>query len=132
MTTETDIESGLNQMDYEVVDNGVIELPSSTPAVFEFEGSSELNVETLESELDEYEFSMFTPTHDTREDGSFYCYVDILTDHYKKIHLRIWREQVCVFPKEEQPDRYELSRLMNAVESAFGAELTHENHGGKQ
>lgn len=122
---KADIQAGMDQMAYELVDNGVLELPSSTPATYEFVEPAEYNPEGFEEALDEHDFSVFTATTEEREDGEFYYYVDVMTDHYKKVHVRVWRETACVYPKEELVDKYEFARIVGAIESAFG-DLDHD------
>jgi hypothetical protein len=39
--------------------------------------------------------------------------------------VKIWQEKANLFPKEELPDTYEVSRIIHAIEDAFEAELEH-------
>lgn len=43
-----------------------------------------------------------------------------MTDHYKKVHVRVWKDGACVFPKDDLPDKFEFTRIVEAFESAFG------------
>lgn len=122
---KTDIQSGIGQMDYDVVDNGSIELPVSTPATYEFVEPASYDPDAFESALDEHDFILFTPNTKLREDGEFYYYADLMTDHYKKVQVRIWKDSACVFPKDELPDKFEFARIVQAIETAFG-DLKHD------
>lgn len=126
MATKETIEAAMSEMDYSVVDNGVLELPASKPAAFSFEGDPSLDVDALEEELESNDFGMLTPNHETREDGKFYCFVDVVTDHYKKVKVKIWNDTVCIFPDEELPDTYEFTRTVQAIETALGADVEHD------
>lgn len=122
---EADIQAGLDQMNYEQVDNGVIEIPSSKPARYGFVEPATYDPEAFKEACEEYGFSVFTATTEQRGDGDFYYYVGVLTDHYKKVHVRVWRETACIFPKEKLVDTYEFARIVRSIESAFG-DLEHE------
>jgi len=124
MTERAKIQSGLDQMDFEMVDNGVLELPTSTPATYEFIEPAKYDPEGFGEAIAEHNFTLMTANTKEREDGEFYYYVDVLTDHYKKVHVRVWANTACVFPKEELPDRYEFARIVKAIEASFG-ELDH-------
>jgi len=122
-----DVTGALEEMNFEIVKvHKNFELPSSKPGSFEFSEPATLDVDAIESQLEDRDFTMFTPDYDTKENGAFYCYFTLMTDHYKKVKVRAWKNDVRVYPQEEPPDRYELSRIVQALESAFGAELTHE------
>lgn len=120
------IEGALNEMDFSIVDNGVIQVPSSKPAAFTFEEPAELDVEKIEEELDDKDFAMLTPDYNIKENGEFYCYFDVMTDHYKKLSIKIWREDLRIYPHEDPPDKYELSRILHAIEDALSNNLTHD------
>jgi len=122
---QSDVEAGLEEMDFEMVDTGVLELPTSKPACFDLIGDTSIDIEALESELDSCGFVSMSPVMDTNDEGDFYCYVDIMTDHYKKIHVKVWNDSVSVFQKENKPDSYELSRILHAIEEAFNGEIQH-------
>lgn len=120
--TRTLVEKGLEQMGYEVVDNGVMNLPCSTPAVYEFATPSELDGDTFEENITAHDFTIYDTF--SREQGDQYLYsASVVTDHYKKVNLRTSHESLRVFPDEQPPDRYELSRILHAVEDAFGSDL---------
>jgi len=125
MVSKPTIQAGLDQMDFEIVDDGHLKLPASTPARYVFASETELDPEAVELELDDYDFSILTPNHQWDDDGSFYYYVDVVTDHYKKIHVKVWQDRANLYPKEELVDTYEVSRIIHAIENAFGTELVH-------
>lgn len=125
MSSKADIGGGMGEMDFSMVDNGIMELPCSKPATFAFVEEPTLDVTALEDKLDGYDFGMFTPNYDEREDGQFYCHVEIVTDHYKKVKSKIWNDSVRIYPREDMPDTYEFTRIVHAIEDAFGAELEH-------
>lgn len=124
MSERRDIRAVREQMEFEVVDNGVIELPTSTPGVLEFDSPAELNPDAFESALDEHDFVALDTFVESSDDG-FYYKTKILTDHCKDCVVKVWEHQVCIFPKEELLDTYELSRVIHAIEDAFGAGLSH-------
>lgn len=125
MSDPDDIQAGLDQMNFEMVDNGVIEIPSSRPASFAFTTEPTLDVDAIEPAFAEYDFGTMDMTHDTRENGDFYCYFDVVTDHYKRLSVKIWREKCRIYPHENRVDTYELTRIVHAIEAALGAELEH-------
>jgi hypothetical protein len=122
METEA-IKSGLEQMYWEIVDNGTIKLPSSRPARYEFIEPATYRPDTFEEAVEQHDFTI-SSTHtelQPPEDGDgFYYYTRVTTDHYKTVKLKIWRETCNVYPIEDPPDTYEFSRLLEAVETAFG------------
>jgi hypothetical protein len=121
---KAEIEGGLEEMNFTMVDNGIMELPSSKPATYEFVEESEYAPEQFEAEIEDVGFSIFTASTEQREDGAFYYYVDVLTDHAKRVKIRVWNDTVRIYPREEPPDTWEFSRIVQAVETAFG-ELQH-------
>lgn len=120
------VDAALAQMGFEMVDNGVLELPSSTPATFRFDGQTELDVDAFEDALDERDFGMLSPSTGEKDDGSFYCYADVVTDHYKRVAVKVWNDTAAIYPKEELVDTFEVSRIIHAIEEGFGAELRHD------
>lgn len=126
MSSKADIKGGLEEMDYDIVDNGVLKLPSSKPAAFAWTVEPTPDEEALEHELDEYDFGLMMNRCETREDGQFYCHFDVVTDHYKRVKVKTWNDSIRVFPDDELPDTYELVRIIKAAERAFGAELEHD------
>jgi len=120
--TETLVEHGQDQMMFETVDNGVIELPCSTPAVYEFKTEATTSFKTLERALAEHGFTAMDEMCTSNDDG-FYFKCDILTDHCKRATLKAWSDECRIFPNGELLDRFELSRILHAIEEAFGSEL---------
>jgi len=116
----------MDEMDYEIVDNGVLELPSSIPAAYRFDGEATPDVEALEKQLDEHGFALMHPNSETRDDGDFYCHFEVVTDHYKRVEVKSWNDTLRMFPREELPDTYEFARILHAIEEAFGAGLEHD------
>lgn len=126
MSSRDDIQGGLEEMDYEIVDNGVLQIPSSKPAAFAFSGEATPDEESLEHEIDEYDFGLMMNRCETRDDGQFYCHFDVVTDHYKRVKVKTWNDKIRVFPDEQLPDTYEFVRIIHAIEAAFGADLEHD------
>jgi hypothetical protein len=52
------IKAGMAQMDYELVDNGVLELPVATPATYEFQKPATYNPDAFECEIKSYDFGL--------------------------------------------------------------------------
>lgn len=115
------------QMDYELVDNGVLELPASTPATYEFVEPATYNPDAFEEAVDEYGFGLIDENSTQKDDGSFYYNVDVVTDHYKKVAVKVWRDSANIYPKEELVDTYEFSRIVHSIENAFESELEHND-----
>jgi len=129
MSSKTDIESGLTQMNFEIVDNGVLKLPSSKPATYTFVGEPTPDINLLEKELDSHDFGLWSTNCETKNDGRFYCHFELVTDHYKRVKVKTWNDRVCIFPREELPDRFEFSRIVHTIENAFDSEIEHnEEH----
>ena len=124
MSERKDIEDGLAQMKFEIADDGAIKLPLSTPATYEFENEATLDEAAFEAAIDDYGFSVFDTIVRENENG-FYYKTDLMTDHYKRIVVKVWKETANIYPKEKQTDHYELARIVHAIEDAFDAELTH-------
>lgn len=126
MTDTDDLKGGLREMDYRMVrSTPTLEVPSSTPATFTFQGDTGMYVDAFIDALEAHDFSVRRLTHDTDDSGDFYCYATIMTDHYKEVRVKVWRETARIYPDAEPPDRWEFSRIVHAIEDAFGAELTH-------
>ncbi len=125
MSTKDEIKDAMSEMHFEIVDNGVLELPTSKPAVFAVDGDADPDVDALEDELDEHGFGLMEDLTETREDGRFYCHFDVFTDHYKRVRVKTLNDTVRIFPDEETPDTYEFVRIVHAIEDAFGCELRH-------
>lgn len=117
---QEEIEAGMDEMSYTLVDNGVMELPSSKPAAYSFVEPPLFQPEQLEEALDEHEFGMMTRQAEQREDGRFYCYADVVTDHYKKISVKVWNDSVRIYPGKEPPDTYEFTRIVKSIAATFG------------
>ena len=126
MSEKADIEDGMDEMDFSMVDNGIMELPCSKPAAFSFTGDPTLNIDALEDEIEGYDFGLMRSDHDERADGQFYCHLMVVTDHYKKIKVKAWNDCVRIYPREDTPDTYEFARIIHAIEDAFGAKLEHD------
>jgi hypothetical protein len=128
MASKADYDGGMEEMTWEMVENGAgLTLPLSTPATYQFTDEPTLDLEALEDALAEHDFNLWETNYDTREDGVFYCYFTVTTDHYKKVKVKIWSlsEMVRIYPDDEEPDRHEFCRIVNAIEDAFEAELKH-------
>jgi len=126
--TDTDkIKAGLAQMDFEMVDNGVFEMPASTPATYNFTEPATFDPNAFEAEIDDRGFSYIGKHSTEKDDGSFYYTVDVVTDHYKKVAVKVWRDTANLYPKEELVDTYEVSRIVHAIEEGFQSELEHTN-----
>ena len=119
------IESGLEQMDYELIATGNIELPTSKPATYMFTEPATYDPERFESRLRDKNFAVHNVNTKQKSDGSFYYFANVVTDHYKSVNVKIWQEECCIYRDEESPDLYELSRILHAIEDAFAAELAH-------
>lgn len=126
MSTKTDIQGGLDEMDYRIVDNGFIEMPSSKPAVFRFASDARPDMDALEEALAEHDFGLMKERSDVRDDGSFYSHFEIVTDHYKRVKVKAFDDTIRIFPREQLPDTYEFSRIIHAIEDAFGSEIEHD------
>lgn len=125
MTDNEKIEAGLEQMGFELVDHGVLELPSSTPATYAFTGETTYGPDAFAEALDKHGFSVVGVNTEQKDNGDFYYYADVVTDHYKKIAVKVWRESANLYPKKEHVDTYEVSRILHAIEDAFESELEH-------
>lgn len=115
----------MDQMGFELVDNGVLELPCSTPAVFKFVDEPELNSERFTEAIETNDFSISEELI-REKDGEFYFKAKVMTDHYKDCIVKVWTDKARVYPREDDLDTYEFSRIVHAIEDSFGAELTHE------
>lgn len=124
MVDKKHIQAGLDQMDFRVIDNGTLELPSSTPATYKFTEPTTYNPEQFAEQIDGYGFSTVGMTTNTK-DSDWYYYTDVLTDHCKTVHVKIWTDKANVYPKEDGIDTWEFSRILSAIEEAFGSELQH-------
>jgi hypothetical protein len=125
MSDKDKLTAGMEQMGFKMVDNGVLELPTSTPATYEFTEPASYNPEAFAEAVEEYDFGLVGENTKEKEDGSFYYYVDVVTDHYKKVAVKVWKDSANIYPKEELVDTYEFSRIVHAIEDAFQAQLEH-------
>jgi hypothetical protein len=122
METEA-IKAGLEQMTWEIVDNGAIKIPSSRPAHYEFIEPATYRPDTFEEAVELHDFtirSTYTELQPPDDGDGFFYYTRVTTDHYKTVKVRIWRKACNVYPIEDVPDTYEFSRILGAVETAFG------------
>jgi len=124
MSEPTDIESGLEQMSYEIVDNGALELPVSTPCAFEFLSDTEPDIDVFKETMKSHDFGLRESQLRTSNDGDFYYKAKVMTDHYKDCVVKVWKDTVRIYPREYQLDTYELSRIVHGIEDAFGSKLT--------
>jgi len=113
-------------MNYEVVENMAgLELPVSKPAAFSFTEPATKDVERLEELLESK--GLFLMEKFTRESGDkFYVNCEVVGDDYKKITVKLWRDSVRIYPKENMPNIGELAKITNAIERAFDAGLEHD------
>lgn len=125
MTDTEKIEAGMAQMGFEMVDNGNIEIPSSKPAMYAFTEPATYDPESFKEEIEQHDFGITGEVTTEKDSGEFYYFVEVVTDHYKSIKVKIWPDQVRLFPKEEGIDTYEFSRLIHAIEDGFGSDLEH-------
>jgi hypothetical protein len=132
MTTDIDIREAMAEMDFEIVDNGVLELPSSKPATFRVSGEATPDTDALEDSLDEHDFGLMQQVKNSRDDGRFYCHFHVVTDHYKRVRVKTWNDSVRIYPDEELPDTFEFVRIIKAIEDAFGVELEHDPQDGDE
>jgi len=114
------IKAGISQMEFEVVDNGVIKLPCSTPARYNFVGHAVYAPEAFESAVNDEGFTVISSDMEFHDTGEFYYSADLLTDHYKKVKIRVWEHSANIYPRNELPDKYEFTRILKAIETAFG------------
>jgi len=129
MTGKSDnekIKAGMEQMNFEMVDNGVMKLPTSKPATYTFSGETTYRPDVFADAIDEHEFSLIGVNTKQKNNGVFYYYADVVTDHYKKVAVKVWNNNANLYPKEKTVDTYELSRILHAIENAFKSELEHK------
>ncbi len=126
MSSKEELKEAMSEMDFEIVDNGALKLPTSKPAVFSIDGDAEPDIDVLEDELDKRDFGAIQKQSKTREDGRFYCHFHVVTDHYKRVRVKTWNDSVRIFPDDELPDTYEFVRIVNSIEDAFGCELRYD------
>ena len=126
MDTEQ-ITAGMDQMDFAIIDNGVLELPSSTPATYTFTSEPTYNPDGFTEAIENKDFGVIDVNTEQKDSGEFYYYADVITDHAKKLHVKVWQNRANVYPKEERIDTYEFSRVVHAIEDAFDSELEHTN-----
>ena len=125
--SDVNLESGFEQMKFEMVDNGVVNLPTSHPATYSFQEPVELSKEAFEAQLDSHGFSLIETFVSEKETGEFYFKARVMTDHYKGITVKVWRDSANFYPQGNQLDMYEFSRLVHSVEEAFGSDLLHDS-----
>jgi len=128
MSDNAKINAGMNQMGFEVVEHGRIELPSSTPATYEFTGKTTYQPDAFEDALDEHDFGVVGVNTKQKDNGDFYYYADVVTDHYKKVAVKVWKESANLYPKENSVDTFEFSRILHAIEDAFESNLEHREN----
>ena len=120
------LEAAINEMGFEMVDNGVMELPVSKPAAFSFEEPAELNIDAIESKMGEHGFTVFDINTEQKDTGEFYAHFHILTDHYKKCSVKMWQGDMRVYPREDGLDTYEFSRIVKGIEETSGTAMVHD------
>ncbi|AFH22155.1 hypothetical protein OSG_eHP18_00225 [environmental Halophage eHP-18] len=113
----------IEAMDYEMVDNGVLELPAATPAVFAYKNKPELEFTTLENELSEHDFVTVDSSVRYTDDGEFYFRTKVLTDHMTELIVKGGMGWVRIFPGGDRTDVYEISRVVHAIEAAVNTEI---------
>jgi len=126
--SDHDYEAIFDEMNFEVVDHGALELPSSTPATFNYEAEPAFSMERVKEELDERAFMVVDPMTEEKED-EFYMSVKILTDHMNEVRAKATAKSFNLFPSSDRLDTYELSRIIHSFESALETELTLEPTG---
>ena len=125
--TKEKVKHGLGQMKFEMVNNGVMDLPTSTPALYQFTSEATLSEESFEKELDDYDF-VTLDTYTTENENGFYYKTKVLTDHSKDCIVKVWNDEARIFPRGQCLDRYELARILHALEAAFDATLEGVDH----
>jgi len=113
------------QMGFEIVDNGVLELPSATPATYVFTEAPTYRPDGFDAAIQDKAFGVIDVNTKQKESGEFYYYADVVTDHAKKLAVKVWTDSANIYPKEERIDTYEFSRVLHAIEDGFEAELAH-------
>lgn len=105
---------------------------TSIPCQLRFTGEPSQNVERFHESLDDSGFTPLAadpargpnPTDD--REIPFYRGEVATTDEYKRIKVRVNRQQVRIYPYDPEPSLRELSRLVATLETGFGAELIHD------
>lgn len=123
------VEAALEEMDFEMVENGAgLELPSSKPASFSFTEPVELDEDRVYEGFRSKDFAVLTPFI-KRKEGSekFVWEADLYTDkRMAKTKVKIWRDSVRIYPREDGVELTELAQITSAIESAMNATLEHD------
>lgn len=126
MSDKSDIRGGLEEMDFYTTENVAgIDLPVSIPATYEFTSEPRFDAHAFQEEIEDHGFSLMSPTYDLHDNGDFWYYVDVLTNHVKRVKVKVWSGSARIYPNDDIPDTYEFARIVHAIEDAFDAELVH-------
>lgn len=126
MTSQEDLQAGYEQMDYSIHDSGPIAIPVSKPAVYTNTTKPDRDLQRLETELESHGFGLMRVRTENNP-SEFYCYFTVVTDHYKRMNVKVWEDKTRFYPNENHIDKYEFTRVVNAVETAFGVEFEHSD-----
>lgn len=123
----SDVESGLEEMDYRVSENSFgMEMASSKPAAFDFSDTPTKNLDGLKDELEKKGFGTHTDFQKDKPDSDrFYIDLEVYTQDYSKFTVKLWRETVRIYPGENGISKGELAQVTRAIETAFDAGLEH-------
>jgi len=127
MTGNTKIEAGIQQMDFSMVDNGIVDLPTSTPATYTFKSPAEYDPDGFADEIESHDFGVMGITTEECTIGWYY-YADVVTDHCKRVAVKVWPRTANIYPKEDLVDTYEFSRILHSIEDGFNGELEHSTN----
>lgn len=124
----TGVESAIGEMDYEVSENQFgMEVPLSIPAAFSINPEATLDEDALNQELEKKDLGMFDRyTKEIGENGRWYLNFEIIGHEYKRINVKMWPDNLRIYPRENQPDVCELAQITSAIEQAMDCSLEHD------
>jgi len=124
---ETTAESAIDEMAYETIEGQFGNDHSvAIPCQLQFTDTPSKDIEQFHAALDERDFSPLDK-HRQDKDGVHYEGEVCSTENYKRIRVLVFRDNVIrIYPREDEPTKQELSKLLKAITTGWDADVEHK------
>lgn len=119
------LEEAYDQTAFEVIEQGNLELPTSTPAVFEYNDDGDVtDASQARNAIESGDFALIAPHTKNGDDGQFYLSSKVYAAETNEfLHVKMGSSNVRVFPKDEDFSFETLTAIVEQLETALGTTL---------
>lgn len=126
MTATDELRAAFEGTDFEVVDNGNLELPTATAAVLRLEEDPEFDSADAAAEaLKGGDYAFIDTYARDGEDGKYHVYSKVYDGETNQfIKIKLWRRQLNVYPDDDDLTFDTFRRFVEHVEEQFDVPLS--------